>query len=367
MSASLIKILHPFSFTPAMILCFFSPLLINCQCSRNPVIFIFGDSNSDTGAYYSGLGLMFGVPNGRSYFNPPTGRLCDGRLVIDLLCESLNTSYLTPYLEPLGPDFRNGVNFAFSGAATQPRYKPFSLDVQILQFLRFRARSPELFSKGYKDFVDEDAFKDAIHIIDIGQNDLAGSFEYLSYEQVIKNISSFIKEINYAMQNIYQHGGRNFWIHNTGPLGCLPQKLATFDKKSSEFDQYGCLKTLNDAAKQFNDQLRVLCEELRSELKNSTIVYVDMYSIKYDLIANATTYGFENSLMACCGYGGPPYNYNPIITCSRAGYRVCERGSKFISWDGVHYTEAANAVVASKILSTNYSTPQIKFSYFCSN
>jgi len=62
--------------------------------------------------------------------------------------ESLNTSYLTPYLEPLGPDFRNGVNFAFSGAATQPRYKPFSLDVQILQFLRFRARSPELFSKG---------------------------------------------------------------------------------------------------------------------------------------------------------------------------------------------------------------------------
>ncbi|KAJ6338636.1 hypothetical protein OIU76_008160 [Salix suchowensis] len=264
-----------------MILFFFFPLLINCQCNRNPVIFIFGDSNSDTGAYYSGLGLMFGVPNGRTYFNQPSGRLCDGRLLIDLLCESLNTSYLTPYLEPMDPDFRNGVNFAFSGAATQPRYKPFSLDVQILQFLRFRARSPELFSKGYKDFVDEDAFKDAIHIIDIGQNDLAGSFEYLSYEQVIKNISSFIKEINYAMQNIYQHGGRNFWIHNTGPLGCLPQKLATFDKKGSDFDQHGCLKALNDAAKQFNDQLRLLCEELRSELKNSTIVYVDMFSIKF--------------------------------------------------------------------------------------
>jgi hypothetical protein len=48
---------------------FFFPLPINCQSYRNPVIFIFGDSNSDTGAYYSGLGLMFGIPKGLTYFN----------------------------------------------------------------------------------------------------------------------------------------------------------------------------------------------------------------------------------------------------------------------------------------------------------
>uniref|UniRef100_U5FTD1 Uncharacterized protein n=1 Tax=Populus trichocarpa TaxID=3694 RepID=U5FTD1_POPTR len=179
---------------------FFFPLPINCQRYRNPVIFIFGDSNSDTGAYYSGL-----------------------------------------------------VNFASSGAATQSRYKPFSLVVQILQFPRFRPCSPELVSTAYKDFVDDDAFKDALHIIDnIGQNDFAGSFEYLSY-----------------VQNIYQHGGRNFWVHDTGPLGCLPKKLAAFDQKASDFDQHGCLKPLKNAATQFNDQLRILCEELESELNNS--------------------------------------------------------------------------------------------------
>ena len=75
--------------------------------------------------------------------------------------------------------------------------------------------------------------------------------------------------------------------------------------------------------------------------------------------------GFENSLMACFGYGGPPYNYNPNVTSGQTGFNFCIEELKYISWDGVRYTEAANAIVASKILSTDYSTPQINLSYFC--
>ncbi|KAH7578200.1 hypothetical protein JRO89_XS01G0352500 [Xanthoceras sorbifolium] len=357
-------VLFPF-LTFHVILCLTLPSYVHSQCSKNPVIFNFGDSNSDTGGLTDGLGFSFGPPNGRTYFHQPSGRLCDGRLIIDFLCESLNTSQLTPYLESLGPNFTNGANFAVSGSSTLPRYSPFNLDVQVLQFLRFRVRSPELIKKGYKDLVSEENFKNALYIIDIGQNDLAGSFTSLSYAQVIEKIPSFITEIKYAIWGIHQHGGKNFWVHNTGPLGCLPQKLATTAKNASDFDEYGCIKSFNDAAKTFNEELQVLCEELRSQMKDATIVYLDMFAIKYDLITNSAKYGFESPLMACCGYGGPPYNYNPNISCGLNGYNVCKEGSQYISWDGVHYTEAANSVFASKILSTNYSIPPTKFDYFC--
>ncbi|KAF2325000.1 hypothetical protein GH714_022172 [Hevea brasiliensis] len=267
------------------------PISRSVSMQQKSGVFTFGDSNTDTGAYFSGLGMIFGAPNGRTYFNRPSGRLCDGRLIIDFLCESLNSDYLTPYLEPLGANFRYGANFAFSGAATSPRFKPFSLDVQVLQFIHFRNRSPELISKGYRDLVSEKDFKDALYIMDIGQNDLAGSFEHLSYDEVIEKIPSIIDEIDYAIQGIYQHGGRNFWVHNTGPLGCLPRELSITEKKESDFDERGCLKHLNEAAKEFNKQLKALCEKLRSDLEDSTMVYVDIYSIKYDLFANAGTYG----------------------------------------------------------------------------
>lgn len=59
------------------------------SCSRRPVVFAFGDSNTDTGGVAAGLGNYYPLPEGRAFFRRATGRLCDGRLVIDYLCELL--------------------------------------------------------------------------------------------------------------------------------------------------------------------------------------------------------------------------------------------------------------------------------------
>ncbi|KAK2970254.1 hypothetical protein RJ640_021690 [Escallonia rubra] len=338
-------------------------LLFIFNFDRNPVIFNFGDSISDTGGSTAGFGLMYGFPEGRIFFHESTGRLCDGRLLIDFLCESLNTSYLTPYLESLAPNFTNGANFAVSASSLLPRTAGFSLHSQLRQFHRFQIRSKKLVAKGVKSLVREKDFKKALYIIDIGMNDLAAAFHHLSlghvtYGYVMNDkFPALISEIKVAILNIFQHGGKNFWVYNSGPLGCLPQELAA-SKKGSEFDQYGCLLRFNQFIKAYNDKLSALCEELRSEMKEVTIVYVDVYTAKYELFANFTRYGFENPFMACCGYGGPPYNYDRTVKCGQSGYNVCKDGSKYISWDGAHFTEAANAIVAAKILTTKYSTPQ---------
>lgn len=63
------------------------PFLVDSQCTQNPIIFNFGDSNSDTGGFAPALGHSFGPPNGRLYFHHPSGRLCDGRLILDFLCK----------------------------------------------------------------------------------------------------------------------------------------------------------------------------------------------------------------------------------------------------------------------------------------
>lgn len=53
---------------------------------QDQAIFNFGDSNSDTGAFYSAF-LSQPSPYGMTYFKRPTGRATDGRLYVDFLGE----------------------------------------------------------------------------------------------------------------------------------------------------------------------------------------------------------------------------------------------------------------------------------------
>lgn len=91
------------------------------------------------------------------------------------------------------------------------------------------------------------------------------------------------------MQSLYNEGARKFWVHNAGPLGCLPKLISLAQKKV--VNSFGCLSSYNSAARLFNEALLHLLQKLRTELKDATVVHVDIYTIKHDLIANAAKYG----------------------------------------------------------------------------
>ena len=70
-----------------------------------------------------------------------------------------------------------------------------------------------------------------------------------------------------------------------------------------------------------------------------------------------TMAGFrERPLAACCGSGRGAYNFNMTAFCGAAGTAACNDPSEYVSWDGVHFTEAANRHIACVTLKINAAT-----------
>ncbi|KAK4282830.1 hypothetical protein QN277_014158 [Acacia crassicarpa] len=338
-----------------------------------PAVFNFGDSNSDTGDLAAGLGFQPPPPYGQTFFKTPSDRFCDGRLIVDFLVDAMDLPFLNAYLDSVGvPNFRKGCNFAAAGStilpATASSICPFSFGVQVNQFFRFKSRVLELLDKGRKfdRYVPaEDSFRKGLYMFDIGQNDLAGAFYSKTFDQILASIPTILLEFETGIRRLYDQGARYFWIHNTGPLGCLPQNIAKFGTDLSKLDELGCVAAHNQAAKTFNLQLHALCQKLQGQYTDANITFVDIFTIKSNLIANYSKYGFEQPLMACCGYGGPPLNYDSRVSCGQTKVingttitaKGCSDSSEYVNWDGIHYTEAANQYVASQILSGKYSDP----------
>ncbi|KAL2484497.1 GDSL esterase/lipase [Abeliophyllum distichum] len=348
-----------------------------------PAIFNLGDSNSDTG----GLSAAFGQappPNGETFFHIPAGRFSDGRLLIDFISERLGLPYLSPYLDSMGSNFSHGANFATAGSTIRPQnttisqsgYSPISLDVQFVQYSDFQRRSQIIRKQGFFQNLlpEEDCFSRALYTFDIGQNDLTAGYKLnMSTEQVKAYVPDLLGQFSNVIKYIYARGGRSFWIHDTGPVGCLPYVMDRFLVTAAQIDKYGCASPFNDVARYFNLRLKETVVQLRKELPLSAITHVDVYAVKYYLISHANKLGFEDPFLACCGHGGK-YNYNRFNKCGSKKVvngkeiilaKSCRNPSVRINWDGTHFTEAANKWIFDRIVDGSFSDPPFPLNFAC--
>lgn len=348
-----------------------------------PAIFNFGDSNSDTGGFSAVYGQT-PPPYGETFFHAPAGRYSDGRLIIDFIAQSLDLPYLSAYLDSVGSNFSHGANFATYASTIRPQnesfskggYSPISLDVQRVEYSEFLTRSQFFRKQGlYRNVLPEKDYSSrALYTFDIGQNDLTAGLDLgLTIDQIKAQVPDMVVQFSNVIKQIYREGGRTFWIHNTAPLGCLTYVIAALEASTPLVDSYGCLIPYNELSQLFNLKLHEAVQQLRKDLPLAAIIYVDIYSAKYSLITQAKKLGFVDPFQVCCGYGGK-YNYSRFSKCGTKTVvngtdvvlaKSCKDPSVWISWDGIHFTEAANKWIFDQIADGSYSDPPISIKSVC--
>ncbi|OMO81629.1 Lipase, GDSL [Corchorus olitorius] len=324
----------------------------SCAC-HFPAIYTLGDSNSDTGCVSATFGRLHS-PYGQTFFGKPSGRYSDGRLIVDFIASELKLPFVSAYLDAIESNFRHGANFAASGATIQPA------DGKLVGADK---------NSDITDRLPRLEFSKALYVLDCGQNDLHYGIVTTSVEQVKASIiPNVISQLAAAIEKLYQEGGRVFWIHNTGPIGCLPVFVLKSPPKPGDADRAGCIKSYNELAQEFNKKLKDRVSQLRAKLLDAKLIYVDIYTAKYSLISEADKYGFVDPFINCCGWVGAvrvECGKTAVVNGTEVFGASCSDPSKHISWDGTHYTEAANHWVANRILDGSLLDPPVPITKVC--
>ncbi|XP_078164188.1 GDSL esterase/lipase At1g28600-like [Carex rostrata] len=337
-------------------------------------IFCFGDSTSDTGNYLKSIGDGYdpvrNLPYGETYFGRPTGRFCDGRLILDFIAEAYGLPFIPPYLsgESTKENFLHGVNFAVGGATAlnnsffesigiEPFWTDYSLSTQIQWFKKLL---PSILKEPGSG---RSIMSSALFVVgEIGGNDY--NYPLLFKETTLDEARTFVPyvigTISLIIHELISHGAKTLLVPNNFPIGCVPMYLTRFQsQKKEDYDpKTGCIKRLNEFAEYHNAMLLEELEKIRLLYPDVTIIYADYYEASMNIFRNPQKLGFSYPLMTCCGAKGP-YNYSSFASCGNRGSTVCSDPSKYGSWDGLHWTEAAYKAIAHGVLRGSYSSPPI--------
>ncbi|PHT40877.1 GDSL esterase/lipase [Capsicum baccatum] len=351
-----------------------------CKKCAFKAIFNFGDSNTDTGGFWAAFPAQ-APPHGMTYFKKPVGRATDGRVVVDFLAQAFNLPFLSPYLKSIGSDYKHGVNFATLASTVRlPQtslfvtgVSPFSLEIQLRQMQEFKAKVDELPRKGKTNLPSPNIFGKSLYTFYIGQNDFTGNLARLGISGVKEFLPQVVSLISSTIKEIYALGGRTFWVLNLAPIGCYPAFLVELPHNTSDIDQFGCMISYNNAVVDYNNMLKAALAQTRKKLADANVVYVDTHAVLLELFQHPTSHGLKYGTKSCCGYGDGAYNFNQQVFCGNTKQvngknvtaKACEDPQNYVSWDGIHATDAANKVTAYAILNGSYFDPPFPLHKYC--
>ncbi|KAI3818430.1 hypothetical protein L1987_12237 [Smallanthus sonchifolius] len=341
-------------------------------------IISFGDSLADTGNLKQLASLsnqvisLFLPPYGENFINQSTGRCSNGRLIIDFLAESLGLPLIPPFLQDNGSDnevaFKHGVNYAVAGATAldpsvlEPRgiVNPMTNASLGVQLAWFKKSLPSICGNysNCRNFIGQSL----ILVGEIGGND----FNYPILDgKPIEEAETFvplvIDTIISATNDLIEMGAKTLVVPGNFPIGCSASYLTVCGSENEEYDpETGCLVRLNQFAEYHNKLLQAKLNQLQELHPDVNIMYADYYNAAMPIYRFPYKFGFTNgALKACCG-GEGRYSVALSVQCGDASTIVCDEPDTYVSWDGIHLTEAAYRIISKNL----FSTPQ--FNSLCS-
>ncbi|KAL5735901.1 hypothetical protein ACOSQ2_030689 [Xanthoceras sorbifolium] len=276
-----------------------------------PAVFVFGDSLVDVG---NNNHLPISVAkadfphNGVDFpTKKPTGRFSNGKNAADFLAEKVGLPTSPPYLSlkknknfSSASMFMTGVSFASGGAGI------FNGSDQTLRQAIPLAKQVDYYATVYQVLVNQlgsagaqQRLSKSLFAVVIGSNDL---FDYLgssdlrkkhSPQQYLSLMTTTLKE---QLKRLHGNGARKFVVTGLGVLGCTPSERA---KKQTE----ECNEEANSWAVKYNDGLKSMLQQVKSELNGLFYSYFETYNVMHNIIQNPAGYGFTKVKEACCGLG----------------------------------------------------------------
>ncbi|XP_020588523.1 GDSL esterase/lipase 5-like [Phalaenopsis equestris] len=324
--------------------------LANSPEKKTSAFFIFGDSTVDVGNnnYIDTLVMSKAnmPPYGQNFFNKPTGRFSNGRLVVDFIAEYAELPLIPPSKQP-SSKFINGANFASGGAGVLPEtYQGFVIDfpTQLEQFNSVVS----LLTAELGDAEARELIANAVYFISIGSNDYLYYLGSPKVQEIFTPediIAMVIGNLSEAIQGLYEKGARKFGFLSTSPLGCLPAIRAANRKADGS-----CFEDFSALALAHNNALYGVLLSFEHILKDFKYAFSSgHYSWLHEVIHNPTKFGFKDGINACCGTG----LYGGIYSCGGnkevAEYELCNSPDDFVFWDSFHGTEKLAKKLADKL------------------
>lgn len=207
----------------------------------------------------------------------------------------------------------------------------------------------------------KDYLAKSLFVFQLGENDY--SLQLINgstVDEASKNMPITVNTITSGVEKLITLGAVHIVVSNIAPLGCYPMYLFIFQSADkSDYDENGCLKNHNVLFNRHNAFLRSSLSKLQKKHQHTRIMYADLSSHLYNIVQDPRKFGFETILTSCCGKADSPSGFDLDAMCGMDGSSVCHDPWSYLSWDGMHLSDAANKRVANGWLNGPYCHPPI--------